>query len=70
MQNLIERISSRTGMDKEKATVALLTISDYVKGEFPLLQSVVDLILGTQGYSLPDKQPIVANFHENPIIYN
>ena len=31
MQNLIEKISKRTGMDKEKAIEALLTVSEHVK---------------------------------------
>ena len=70
MQNLVERISERTGMDKEKATEALLAVSDYVKNEFPLLHSVVDLILGTQGFSAFDNQARGTDFSHDPAIYN
>ena len=63
MQNLIEKISDRTGLDKEKAIEALLAVSEHVKEEFPLLHSVVDLILGTEGLS--DNKPFVTDFSKN-----
>lgn len=63
LQNLIEKISDRTGLDKEKAIEALLTVSEHVKEEFPLLHSVVDLILGTKGLS--DNKPFITDFSKN-----
>ena len=63
LQNLIEKISDRTGLDKEKAIEALLAVSEHVKEEFPLLHSVVDLILGTKGLS--DKKPFITDFSKN-----
>lgn len=70
MQNLIEKISRRTGMDKEKAIEALLTVSEHVKSEFPLLHSVVDLMLGTQGFSIEENKSPVTESSKNQIIYN
>lgn len=64
LQILIEKISGRTGIDKEKAIQALLAVSEHVKEEFPLLHSVVDLILGTQGFSGTNK-PLVVDFSNN-----
>jgi hypothetical protein len=69
MQRLIEKISIRIGIDKNKATEALLVITDHVKVEFPLLHSVVDLILGTQKLSEERKQPII-DLPPIKIIYN
>jgi len=64
LQKLIEKISGRTGIDKEKAVEALLAVSEHVKEEFPLLHSVVDLVLGTRG--LPeDSKTLVAEFSRN-----
>ena len=64
LQNLIEKISDRTGIDREKAAEALLAVSEHVKAEFPLLHSVVDLILGTRG--LPENnRPFATDFSKN-----
>lgn len=70
MQTLIEKISDRTGMDNEKATEALLAISEHIKQEFPLLHSVVDLVLGTQGFPLQHRKSAVSDFLENQSMYN
>jgi hypothetical protein len=51
MENLIEKISINAEIDRDKATEALRTISEHVKEQFPLLASVVDLILGTKNFS-------------------
>lgn len=70
MQNLIDTISNRAELNKEKAKEVLLLISEHVKSEFPLLHSVVDLVLGTQGF-IPREQKIGhADFPENPALYN
>ena len=70
MQSLVEKISGRTGIDRDKAMEALLTVSEHVKTEFPLLHSVVDLVLGTQGFSVNENKSSVTDFSEHPIIYN
>jgi len=70
MQNLVERISKRTGMDKETAAEALLAVSEYVKNEFPLLHSVVDLILGTHGFPAVGDNPDTTGFLQDPATYN
>jgi hypothetical protein len=70
MQNLIETISNRAELNKEKTTEVLLLISEHVKSEFPLLHSVVDLVLGTQGF-FPQKQSVrLSDFPENHALYN
>jgi len=70
MQNLVETISKRAELDKEKATQVLLLISEHVKSEFPLLHSVVDLVLGTRKFSHHDTKLGGADFPDNRIIYN
>ena len=70
MQNLVEKISKRTGMDKEKAAEALLAVSEHVKAEFPLLHSVVDRILGSQGFPATENKHAVTDFPKSEIMYN
>ncbi|HEY2720279.1 MAG TPA: hypothetical protein VGI82_01055 [Chitinophagaceae bacterium] len=70
MQNIIEKISTRTGINKEKAIEALLAVSEHVKSEFPLLHSVVDLILGTQGFAAAENKSAATDFSKSEIIYN
>jgi hypothetical protein len=62
MQKLVEKISRRTGMDNEKAAEALLAIAEHVKTEFPLLHSIVDLVLGTQGFSIKENKSSSTDF--------
>ena len=70
MQNLINKISNCAELDKEKATAVLLLISEHVKSEFPLLHSVVDLVLGTREF-LPDETRFGnTGFSESQILYN
>lgn len=69
MKNLIDKISVRAGIDKEKAAEALLAVSDHMKEEYPLLRSVMDLVLGTQGFSGNNKS-VVTNFSIDEFIYN
>jgi len=75
METLIEKISLRSGIDKEKAREALRTITDHVKEQFPLLHSVVDLILGTKELSGENQsrylsESITIPIPENEMIYN
>ena len=70
MQNLVEKISKRTGMDNEKPIEALLAVSEHVKAEFPLLHSVVDKILGTQGLPATENEHAANEFPKREIMYN
>ena len=63
LEILIEKIAGRTGLDKDKAIQALLAVSDHVKEQFPLLHSVVDLILGTHG--VPANKNFPVDFSKN-----
>ena len=69
MKNLIDKISVRAGIDSEKAAEALLAVSDHMKEEFPLLRSVVDLVLGAHGLGENNKS-VVTNFSIDKFNYN
>lgn len=45
MNNLVEHLSTQTGLDVEKASNVLHTIADYIKEKYPLLEHTVDSIL-------------------------
>jgi hypothetical protein len=70
MQNLIEKISNRTGLNEEKSKEALLIISEHVKQQFPLIHSVVDLVLGTQNFPLEREKSAITDFLERQSVYN
>jgi len=70
MKNLTEKISDRTGMDEEKAMEAIFTISEHVKSEFPLLHSIIDMVLGTEGLCMKKNENPLIDFLKNRIIYN
>lgn len=71
MKNLVEKISDRTGMDKEKAMEAIFAISEHVESEFPLLHSIIEMVLGTEGLNMKkNEDSFAADFLKNRIIYN
>ncbi|HET9824482.1 MAG TPA: hypothetical protein VFP87_04070 [Chitinophagaceae bacterium] len=45
MNILIQNIAHQAGINEDKARIALLTVSAHIKERYPLLQSVVELIL-------------------------
>ena len=69
MENLIKKIAHTAEINEEKAGKALLAISTHVKEQFPLLYSIVDLILENKG-SFTDEKNRTAEFPENQFFYN
>ena len=45
MQDLINKISEKTGISTDKATEVLQTVSDFIKEKYPLLAGTVDSVL-------------------------
>lgn len=70
MENLIQKISYTAEINEDKAAKALLAISAHLKEQFPLLHSLVDLILETKGSSLSGIKKTSPEFPENQFIYN
>ena len=62
MNILIQEIAHNAGIDEEKARIALLTVSLHVKERYPLLQSVVELILEADDSFLTDQKPVMVDF--------
>lgn len=48
MQQLIQRITEKTGVTPEQAELVLEVVAGFVKEKFPLLHGNVDSILGTK----------------------
>ena len=61
MNILIQNIAHQAGINEEKARIALLTGSAHVKERFPLLQSVVELILEANDSSWKEEKTLVAD---------
>ena len=61
MNILIQSIAHQAGINEEKARIALLTVSAHVKERFPLLQSVVELILEANDSSWKEEKTLVAD---------
>ncbi len=70
MQSLVEKISIRTGFNKEKSGEMVLMIAEHVKQQFPLLHSVVDVVLGTQNIPMKNNKYAVYDFFEKHSIYS
>ena len=62
MNILIQNIAHQAGINEEKARIALLTVSAHVKERFPLLHSVVTLVLEANDSSLKEEKPGIAHF--------
>ena len=48
MQELIDRLTSKTGITADQATKSLETIKEYVKEKFPMLGDAVDNMFAPQ----------------------
>ena len=48
MQELIDRITAKTGITAEQAAVSVVVIKDYVKEKFPMLAGAVDNMFSAQ----------------------
>jgi hypothetical protein len=71
MNILIQNIAHQAGINEDKARIALLTVTAHVKEHYPLLQSVVHLILETNETVLNDHAaPLNADFLNNPYVLN
>ena len=70
MENLIKNIAHQACINEDKAKIAFFVISDHVKEKFPMLQSVVDLMLEFHRSSLTNERSFIADFLDNPIHYN
>jgi hypothetical protein len=62
MNILVQQIAHHAGINEEKARIALLTVSSHVKERYPLLQSVVELILEAGDSSLTDQKAVIVDF--------
>jgi len=62
MNVLVQQIAHQAGINEEKARIALLTVSSHVKERYPLLQSVVELILEAGDSSLTGQKTVLVDF--------
>jgi len=49
MQEIIERLTQKAGLNPEQAQKAIETIADFVKEKFPMLGGAVDQIFTSGG---------------------
>ena len=69
MNILIQQIAHQAGINEDKARIALLTVSSHIKERYPLLQSVVELILEGDDISFTGRQTVIVDY-ENEIGLN
>jgi len=67
MKNPVEKIARQTQINEEKAKQALLIVSKHVNEQFPLLRTIVDLILETKGSSLATNNHLNTEFPKKTI---
>lgn len=70
MENLIQNIAHQAGINEDKAKTAFLVVSTHLKEKFPMLQSVIDLMLEMHESSLTKEKPFITDFLNNHIFYN
>ena len=70
MNILIQNIAYQAGIHEDKARIALLTVTHHVRERYPLLQSVVELVLETNEAVLNDQAPVNADFLKYPFALN
>jgi hypothetical protein len=70
MENLIQNIAHQAGINEAKAKIAFSVITAHLKENFPMLNSVVDLMLEFHQSSLAKEKPFITEFLNNPIFYN
>lgn len=70
MKSIIEKIALQAGISEEEAKQALSAISNHVREEFPLLQSIVLLMLELKEPPLENKNPIIGGFPEIEFSHN
>ena len=65
MKNLIHQIAQHADINEDKARHALLIVTTRVKQQFPLLHSIVDFILETNGMSFSEEKILIPEFSKN-----
>ncbi len=70
MENLIQNIAHQATINEDKAKIAFLVISTHLKEKFPMLQSVIDLMLEMHESSLTKEESFIKPFLNNHIFYN
>ncbi len=70
MENLIQNIAHQALINEDKAKIAFLVISTHLKEKFPMLQSVIDLMLEMHLSSLTNEKPFITDFLNNQVSYN
>jgi hypothetical protein len=70
MKNLIQQIVQHADINEDKAKQALLIVTAHVKQQFPLLHSIVDLILETKQTSFSEEKISIPDFSKNQYLYN
>jgi len=70
MENLIQNIAHQALINEDKAKIAFLVISTHLKEKFPMLQSVIDLMLEMHHSSLTTEKPFITDFLNNQVSYN
>ena len=61
MNILVQQIAHHAGINEEKARIALLTVSSHLKERYPLLQSVVELILESDDSFFSDQKTVMVD---------
>ncbi|HEY2720129.1 MAG TPA: hypothetical protein VGI82_00295 [Chitinophagaceae bacterium] len=70
MENIINNIAHQAGINEAKAKIAFSVITSHLKDNFPMLNSVVDLMLEFHQSSLTREKSFITDFLDNPIFYN
>ena len=70
MNLLIENIAHQAGINEDKARIALLTVTAHVKERYPLLQSVLELVLEANQTIINEHAPVNAEFLKYPFSVN
>ena len=61
MNILVQQIAHHAVINEEKARIALLTVSSHLKERYPLLQSVVELILESDDSFFSDQKTVMVD---------
>jgi hypothetical protein len=70
MKTLIEKMALGAGISEDKAKEALTAITEHVKEQFPLLQSILHMMLDVKEPSTPKKNLTFTSFEEKPFSNN
>jgi hypothetical protein len=70
METLIYHIAQHADINEDEARKALFAVTTHVKQKFPLLHSIVDLILETKGMSLVNEKLSSPDFGNDQFLYN